>query len=104
MINKHEFGGDEFNEISNILKTNESQIIIKLNFIGDVTSKPIISTLIRNHDLTVNILKANIEDIHGEMVGFTVCQIIGTTNNLENGVKYLESLSIYTEILSHEYL
>jgi len=59
-----------------------------LRFSQAVVSKPIICELVRQFDLTFNILKAT---VYPRREGIAVIELSGTRKNFREGIKYLES-------------
>jgi D-methionine transport system ATP-binding protein len=76
--------------------------IIRLTFSGESSEQPLISTLIKQFNITVNILQANIERLKGTTMGFTVCQITGEKAAIEKALIYLQSLPITVEEMTHD--
>lgn len=73
--------------------------LFKLTFVGSNHDEPLISTLTKKYDVTVNILQAQIETIQNTTVGFTVCEFMGTAKALEAALNYIESTSVHVEKL-----
>jgi ferredoxin len=61
------------------------------------SEQPIIYQLIKDYDLVVNILKA---DINPQMEGYLVVELEGKREKYKSGVEYLKSLGIHVEPLS----
>lgn len=66
-------------------------------FSASQSEQPIISTLVRNHDLTINILKAN---INPQKEGYLVVELSGEKSDYEAGINYLRDLGVEVEPLS----
>ncbi|MDO5851597.1 MAG: 4Fe-4S binding protein [Methanobacteriaceae archaeon] len=69
------------------------KIKVRLTFSPKIIHKEIISTLIKKHDITFNILKADINPAHGTML----VEIKG--KDLKESIKYLENEQITTKII-----
>ncbi|MGI5921489.1 MAG: NIL domain-containing protein [Syntrophomonadaceae bacterium] len=65
------------------------------------SEQPIIYRLVKNFDLIINILKA---DINPQKEGYLVVELEGTKENYENGVQFLENLGVLVEPLSESIL
>ncbi|WP_239615036.1 methionine ABC transporter ATP-binding protein [Cohnella mopanensis] len=63
--------------------------VFKLEFIGDSASKPIISGLIRNYDVQVNILFANMTEIQATTLGNMIIQLNGSDEVIDQAVAFL---------------
>ncbi|NNK96232.1 MAG: 4Fe-4S binding protein [Desulfobacterales bacterium] len=61
------------------------------------TDKPIIYRLIKEHDVEVNILRANILP---QQEGIMILEIKGTKNNVKEALAYLEGLGVGIERLA----
>ncbi|RLC20504.1 MAG: (Fe-S)-binding protein [Deltaproteobacteria bacterium] len=72
---------------------------VSLRFPRKVVNKPITADLIRNFDLTFNILKAT---IYPRKEGFMVLQLSGHRKNFQKGLRYLKSLGIKVESIGQD--
>jgi len=61
------------------------------------SEQPIIYRLIKNYDLIINILKA---DINPQKEGYAVVELEGSQASYEEGVRFMESLGVILEPLS----
>jgi len=68
----------------------ESRNII-LHYPRNLTDKPIISTLVKKFDLTINISRARIEE---DEEGIMVIEISGKRKNLQGALNYLDELGV----------
>lgn len=80
-------------------QADENVRIIKLTFIGEDSEDPLISTLVKRFDVTVNIKQAQIEKIQDTTVGFTICQIAGELSAIDQALTYIRSTSVQAEVL-----
>lgn len=88
---------EEVKQNIGILKENE--ILVKLNYIGDSTTEPIINDLYANYGITTNVLAGNIEFITGIPVGNLIVTMAGDTEALANIGNYLTDNNVSAEIL-----
>jgi ferredoxin len=70
---------------------------IVLKFPHQFVDQPIVTHLVRDYDLELNILKA---DVTPREEGLMVLQLKGKKKNYDGGVKYLEELGISVQALS----
>jgi len=70
-----------------------------LRFSQDVVSKPIICELVRQFDLTFNILKAT---VFPRREGIAVIELSGTRKNFKEGLKYLVSQGVEVQNAAQE--
>lgn len=68
-----------------------------LRFTAALTEQPIIYRLVKDYDLMVNILKA---DINPRKEGSLIMEMSGTAENFERGLAFLENLGVGVEPLS----
>jgi L-aspartate semialdehyde sulfurtransferase ferredoxin len=61
------------------------------------SEQPIIYRLIKNYDLVINILKA---DINPQKEGYAVVELEGSQVSYDEGIRFMESLGIILEPLS----
>ena len=72
---------------------------LSLRFPGRIADKPIAVNLVRDFDLTFNILKAT---IYPRKDGFMVMELSGHKKNFQKGVRYLKSLGIKVEHIGQD--
>lgn len=56
--------------------------IIRLSFLGDSAKKPIVSKIIKNFNIDVNILSGNINKLQSNSVGHLILELIGSDEEL----------------------
>ncbi|MFC1691087.1 NIL domain-containing protein [Nanoarchaeota archaeon] len=72
---------------------------IVLHFPKETIDDPIMNNLVKEYDLTVNILKAN---INPDAEGIAVIELTGSEENFTKANKYLKGLGIKTQPLSKD--
>jgi L-aspartate semialdehyde sulfurtransferase ferredoxin len=65
-----------------------------LRFSREIVDKPIITNLVRNYNLTFNILKAQ---IYPQKEGILVMELQGTRQDFDRGVNYLKDVGVHVE-------
>ncbi|MFZ5596085.1 MAG: NIL domain-containing protein [Bacillota bacterium] len=68
-----------------------------LRFGPDISDKPIIYKLVKDYDLLINIVKAN---VNPQKEGTLVLEILG--DNIDSGIKYLRGIGVQVQPLSRE--
>jgi ferredoxin len=68
--------------------------MLVLRFSKDIVDKPIISSLVRDYNLTFNILKAQ---IFPRKEGMLVMELSGNRRDFEKGMQYLEKSGVEVE-------
>ncbi len=74
---------------------------MKLTFIGTKSEQPIISHLIKEFDVEVNIVHGSISQTAKGPYGTLIIQIDGADSKVEEALKHLDSLDIQTEVIEH---
>jgi len=80
-------------------KRDANSLVLKLTFIGKDSEEPLISSLVKKFDVTVNIRQALIEKIQETTVGSTICQLTGEKAAIAQALQYLGTTSIKAEVL-----
>lgn len=75
--------------------------ILRLWFFGNTATQPIISQLINQFNLRLNILLANMEYIKKHAMGVMILAVAGEPDNLTAGILYLEQIGVYIEVLGY---
>lgn len=70
---------------------------VVLKFSAALVEQPIIYRLIKNHDLMVNIIKA---EINPRREGSLIMELSGQPDNFQSGISFLEGLGVVVEPLS----
>jgi D-methionine transport system ATP-binding protein len=83
--------------IESTLIEEVGQRLFKLEFIGHTASEPIINTLIRQFDLNVNILFANMTEIQETTLGSMIIQLKGDSSSVNEAVSFLRERNVVVE-------
>lgn len=75
--------------------------IISLIFSDSTASQPIITNVIKDYQVSVNIIQANIESIHGNSIGQMLIELSGNDQNCNNAIQYLQQLGLTVEIVGY---
>lgn len=79
---------------------NKSRLV-RFTFVGEDSNQPLITTLVKKFNITINIVQANIENIQEASVGFTVCQLSGDHHAIDEALAYIQPSSITAEVLGY---
>jgi D-methionine transport system ATP-binding protein len=80
---------------------NDTHPLLRLCFLPDTATQPIIAQLINQFGLKVNILQGNLEYIKKHALGIMVFAIDGEKQQLEAGMQHLIQLGVNVEIIGH---
>ncbi|QCR33405.1 methionine ABC transporter ATP-binding protein [Lysinibacillus sp. SGAir0095] len=87
--------------IEQILVNYPTGKLVKLTFIGNKTEQPVISQIIKEFDVEVNIVHGNITQTTSGPYGTLIVQIDGKPNQVEEAFKLLETREIQAEVIDH---
>lgn len=87
--------------MKNILSNYQTGKLIKLTYIGNETDQPIISELIRQFEVDVNIVHGNINQTTSGPYGTLIVHIDGKTEQIERAFQYLKEKDIQAEVIEH---
>lgn len=85
----------------NLNKIDTSNTVVLLKFSGGDCEKPLITTLVKEYGLSVNILQADICNIKETSVGYTLCELQGDEESIGQAIQFIQSTSINIEVLNH---
>ncbi|RHW36773.1 methionine ABC transporter ATP-binding protein [Lysinibacillus yapensis] len=87
--------------IEQILVNYPTGKIVKVTFVGNNTEQPIMSQLIKQFNVDVNIVHGNISQTTSGPYGTLIVQIDGEQENVQQALNLLTSLDIQTEVIEH---
>ncbi len=73
--------------------------IIRLSFLGDSAKKPIVSKIIKNFNIDVNILSGNINKLQSNSVGHLILELIGSDEELNLAFSFLKNENVHVEVI-----
>lgn len=82
-----------------LLNLKDSDILARINYVGESTSHPMISTLNNEYSVSTNILSGSIEILQGTPIGSLVVAFCGTETNINRAMDYLRSQQVGVEII-----
>jgi D-methionine transport system ATP-binding protein len=75
--------------------------LLRLWFMPDTATQPIIAQLINQFGLRINILQGNLEYIKNHAMGILVLAVDGEKNQLQAGIEYLKKAGVNPEVIGH---
>lgn len=75
-------------------KLNREGILARLRYVGVGTTQPLISTLVRDFDVTVNIIYGHIEILQNIPVGNLLVAFTGDQKKIQDAIKYLRTSDV----------
>lgn len=73
--------------------------IIRLTFLGDSAKQPIVSKVIRNFNIDVNILSGNINKLQQSSVGHLILELIGEDTEIIRAISFLKNEEVHVEVI-----
>jgi len=83
-----------------IIEPNESSAtIVRLGYTGENAKKPIVSRMVKNFDIEVNILSGDINRLIKTSVGHLILEIQGEDEEINKAINYLISNNVNVEVM-----
>ncbi|MBU5427438.1 methionine ABC transporter ATP-binding protein [Tissierella pigra] len=73
--------------------------LIRLSFLGNSAKKPIVSKVIRNFNIDINILSGNINKLQSTNVGHLVLELIGEDEEINKVFLFLKNEDVHVEVI-----
>ncbi len=73
----------------------------RLRFIEKTATQPIVSQLINQFNLRINILQANVDYIKNHPLGIMIIAVAGDTSKIQAGMLYLQNLGVQLEVIGY---
>ena len=73
--------------------------LIRLGYLGESSNFPIVSQMIKNFDIEVNILSGNINKLQSTSVGHLVLELIGEEAEIKNALEFLKEREVNVEVI-----
>ena len=84
------------NILSNLENQNHNSIYC-LKFLGNSAQETVIQAVIKNFDISLNILFANMTEINGTVIGQMFIQLLGDASIIENAIQFLQENGVSVE-------
>lgn len=84
---------------SDMLKPHAGKCLVRLGFEGRQAKQPVISQMIKRHDIEVNILSGGLDALHDTIVGHLFIEISGSPEEMERSIAFLRHQHIICEII-----
>jgi D-methionine transport system ATP-binding protein len=87
--------------IQQLFQQIDSGQVIQLSFTGEGTEQPLITDLIRNFDVTVNILQGKISQTQAGAYGNLFIHINGEDQIIADAIQFIKSRQVSVEVILH---
>ena len=88
--------------IGQLLGVYTSGQVVQLSFVGEGAEQPLITNLIRNFSITVNILQGKISQTQNGSYGTLLIHIDGVESEIAKAIEYIHSQQVGVEVISHD--
>jgi len=76
--------------------------LLHLKFHGGGAQSPIISKIIREFNIDINIIQGNIQTAQETLIGSLYVQLLGEEKNIKKAIEEFNRLRVETEVIEHE--
>ncbi|UII55448.1 methionine ABC transporter ATP-binding protein [Cytobacillus spongiae] len=87
--------------IEHLLEQYPQGKVVQLTFVGEAAEQPLITNLIRKHDVSVNILQGKISQTQNGSYGTLFIHIDGELNEVTRAMEFLHSQQVGVEVISN---
>lgn len=87
--------------VEHLLDKYKKGKVVKLTFIGDRAEQPVISKLIRQFDVDVNILQGKISQTQNGSYGSLLIHIDGKEEKIKEAIEYIRNQQIEMEVIAN---
>jgi D-methionine transport system ATP-binding protein len=85
-----------------LLLRYQSGRVVQLTFIGESVEQPVITNLIRRHEVTVNILQGKISQTQSGSYGTLFIHLDGDEQEVNNAIDFIRSQQVGVEVVTNE--
>lgn len=89
----------EFPKASFLVEGSNELKTVMINFLGEDAVKPYISNMVKNFDISANIISGNIEIVQNVQIGRLIINISGKKDNVASALHYLLQNNLRIEVL-----
>lgn len=93
---------DTMDTVQHLLDKYSTGKVVKLTFIGETAEQPIISELIKELPITVNILHGKISQTQTGSYGTLLIQLDGDAKHIEKAIEQLETQQVGVEVIGND--
>jgi D-methionine transport system ATP-binding protein len=93
------------NSMTNVIEdevinpTDFNGILIRLSYLGNDANQPIVSKIIKQFDINVNILSGNINKLQETNVGHLILELTGDDDQIGKAISQLRSDDVHVEVM-----
>lgn len=88
--------------VGHLLERYHSGQVVQLTFIGESAEQPVITNLIRHHQVTVNILQGKISQTQSGSYGTLFVHLDGEKQEIERAIAFIRQQQVGVEVVTNE--
>ncbi len=81
--------------------TPGDKVLLQLSFVGESAGEPLMTVLIKNYDVSVNIISANMEELQGTAFGTLLIELEGAQEHLKEALDYVHEKQVKDEVIGY---
>lgn len=85
----------------NLLQRFPHGQIVQLSFVGETSEQPLITNIIKNFDVVVNILQGKISHTQNGSYGTLFIHLDGQSHEIQKAIEYIHSLQVGVEVIKN---
>lgn len=78
---------------------NYDGLLLKLTLVGNQVKEPIVTRLVKEFDISVNIISGNIKRLQSNNFGNLILELSGDRENIDLALNFLDKINIHREVL-----
>lgn len=82
-------------------RTENTDILLRLSFVGRLAQEPFIANIVKNFNIEIIILQANIEVIRDKIIGVMLIQVSCEESRFNQILTFLQSKEVYVEVIGY---
>jgi len=92
---------EKISERLHIEETPDKIPILRIRFIGQTTTEPLLSSLVTRFGIHFNILQANIDIIQNQTIGIMVVEFCSGLDQMPEALNYLDKQGLHVEVIGY---
>lgn len=76
--------------------------LVQLTFTGDKSQQPLISQVIKHHDVILNVIQGQIQAVHEGSVGTLIVEMVGPDEAVVSALEFLNEQGVKVEVANDE--
>lgn len=82
-------------------QNEDTHPVLRLSFLGVSMQEPTLAHIIRQYDLSLNIIQAHLETMINQTLGVMIVEMLGQKENVSQAIQFLEEQGLHVEVLGY---